>query len=68
MRSDRSRYFYRRGFWIERLLTDVEIWRIVGSYMVDTIDNFAALAERYPVLFDEDGMVVLDLAAARGAP
>jgi hypothetical protein len=68
VRSDRSRYFYRRGFWIERLLTDVEIWRIVGSYMVDTIDNFAALAERYPVLFDEDGMVVLDLAAARGAP
>jgi hypothetical protein len=67
VRTEQSRYFYRRAFWVQRILIDVEIWRIVGAYMVDTIDNFAELAERYPTLYDQDGMVVVDLAAPREA-
>jgi len=67
VRTEQSRYFYRRAFWVQRILIDVEIWRIVGAYMVDTIDNFAELAERYPTRYDQDGMVVVDLAAPREA-
>ena len=67
VRTEQSRYFYRRAFWVQRILIDVEIWRIVGAYMVDTIDNFAELAERYPTLYDQEGMVVVDLAAPREA-
>lgn len=68
VRPEQSRYFYRRTFWVERLLIDVELWRIVAAYMVDTIDNFAALAGRYRVLFDRDGLVVLDLASPGSGP
>lgn len=65
VRGTHSRYFFRREFWVARLLVDTELWRIMGAYVVDTLDNFAALAERYPKLFDRDGLVMLDLGAAR---
>ncbi|HVK72634.1 MAG TPA: hypothetical protein VM734_04915 [Kofleriaceae bacterium] len=68
VRGDHSRYFYRRQFWLDRLLKDVEIWRIEGAYLVDAIDNLTELAQRYPVLHEEAGMVLVDLAAPRGAP
>ncbi|MCE9575970.1 MAG: hypothetical protein K8W52_22655, partial [Deltaproteobacteria bacterium] len=53
VRGDRSTYFYRREYWVQRLFTDTELWRILAAYMIDTIDNFAALADRYPVLYEE---------------
>lgn len=65
VRGTHSRYFFRREFWVARLLVDSELWRIMGAYVVDTLDNFAALAERYPVRFDEAGLVMLDLGAPR---
>ncbi|HVV84663.1 MAG TPA: hypothetical protein VHE35_16470 [Kofleriaceae bacterium] len=69
VRGDRSRYFFRRAFWVERLLFDTELWRIMGAYVVDTLDTFAELATRYRVLFDEGGLVMVDLATpAGGAP
>lgn len=68
VRGTYSRYFFRREFWVARLLTDTELWRIMGAYVVDTLDNFAQLAARYPVLYDEAGLVLVDLATPRGQP
>lgn len=67
VRGDQSRYFFRRKFWVARLMFDTEIWRIMGAYVVDTLDNFDELSTRYRVLFDEDGLVMLDLGTP-GAP
>lgn len=69
VRGDHSRYFYRRAQWLDRLFWENELWRVVAAYQLDTSDSFAELATRYPVRFDEDGVVVLDLAApVAGAP
>lgn len=65
VRGDHSRYFYRRDYWLERIFWDVELWRIVAGYQLDMIDSFAELASRYPIRFEEDGLVVVDLGASR---
>lgn len=65
VRSSHSRYFYRREYWMERIFWDAELWRIVAAYQLDMGDSFAELATRYPVRFDEGGLVVLDLAGPR---
>lgn len=65
VRGTHSRYFYRREYWMERIFWDAELWRIVAAYQVDMADSFAELAARYPVRFDEAGLVVLDLEAPR---
>ena len=67
VRGDQSRYFFRREFWVARLMFDTELWRIMGAYVVDTLDTFTELAGRYRVLFDEGGLVMLDLEE-RSAP
>ena len=66
VRGDHSRYFYRRELWLARIQFDAELWRVVGAYIVDLLDTFADLATRYPVLHDEDGLVVVDLGAGAG--
>jgi hypothetical protein len=63
VRSDRSRYFYRRPFWIWRLFNDGELFEIMSAYAIDAIDSFAELATTTRVLYDSDGLVVLDLAS-----
>jgi hypothetical protein len=63
VRSERSRYFHRRKFWIWRLFNDGELFQIMSAYAIDTIDSLAELATTTAVLHDEDGLVVLDLAA-----
>lgn len=63
VRSDSSRYFFRRGFWIERMFIDAELFQIMSAYTIDAIDNFAELATTTRVLYDSDGLVVLDLAS-----
>ena len=68
VRSDASRYFYRRGFWVWRLFHDAEMFQIMSAYAIDMIESLAALAERTAVLHDQDGLVVLDLGAERLAP
>lgn len=65
VRGDASRYFYRRGEWLDRVFRDTELWRIVAAYQLDTLDSFAELATRYPVRFDEAGLVVVDLGPPR---
>jgi hypothetical protein len=63
VRGDHSRYFYRREYWLERIYWDVELWRMVAAYQLDLGDSLAELGQRYPVLFDEGGMVVIDLGS-----
>jgi hypothetical protein len=63
VRSDRSRYQFRRGFWLWRLFNDSELFQIMSAYMIDAIDSFAELATTTRVLYDDDGLVVLDLGS-----
>ena len=64
VRSERSRYFYRREFWLWRIFHDAEMFQIMSAYALDAIDSFAELATTTKVLYDVDGLVVLDLDAA----
>jgi hypothetical protein len=63
VRSERSRYFHRRKFWIWRLFHDAELFQIMSAYAIDTIESLAELSETTRVLYDDDGLVVLDLSA-----
>lgn len=67
VRGDHSRYFFRRDFWLARVMWDIEIWQIMGAYVIDCLDNFTELANRYPRRFERDGVVMLDLASPGGA-
>ena len=62
VRTERSRYVFRREPWIRRMFSDIELFQIMGAYTVDAIDGFAELATTTRVLYDADGLVVLDLA------
>lgn len=68
VRSDRSRYFYRRPFWIWRIFNDAEIFQTMSAYAIDMIESLAALSSKTTVLHDVDGLVVLDLGAEVPAP
>lgn len=63
VRSERSRYCHRRGFWLWRLFNDGEMFQIMSAYELDMIDSLAELATTTTVLHDDDGLVVLDLTA-----
>jgi hypothetical protein len=63
VRTDRSRYFHRRPFWIWRLFNDGELYAIMSAYELDMIDSLAELATTTKVLYDDDGLVALDLRA-----
>ena len=65
VRGDRSRYHYRRDYWLMMLVSDEnELWRNHAPYVIDLVDSLSDLAKRYSVLFEEHGMVVVDLGAA----
>lgn len=61
VRSERSRYFFRRPFWVWRLFNDGELFAAMSAYTIDAIDTFAELARTTTVLHDQDGLVALDL-------
>jgi hypothetical protein len=63
VRSERSRTCFRREFWIHRMFTDAELFQVMSAYSIDAIDGLAELATTTRVLYDADGLVVLDLAA-----
>ncbi|MGE0549183.1 MAG: hypothetical protein AB7O24_14435 [Kofleriaceae bacterium] len=65
VRGDYSRYLYRRAEWLRRLFTGDELARLQGAYLIDCLDNLEALASSRAILFERDGMVVLDLAVKR---
>jgi hypothetical protein len=64
VRSERSRYFFRRDFWVWRIFNDDEVFQAMSAYLIDTIDTMAQLASTSKVLYDQDGLVVLDLDVA----
>ena len=64
VRTEDSSYLYRRDSWRDRMFTQGELWRFMGAHMVDTIDTLAALRRTSQVLYDEGGLVVIDLGAA----
>jgi len=67
VRSDSSRYAYRREFWLEFLVTDsAELHRNEAVYALNFIDTLEAFAGSYQKLFDERGLVLVDLK--EGAP
>lgn len=68
VRGDASHYSYRRRFWLLRTFFEVELWRVMGAYMVDFIDTAQELARTRVVLFEEDGLVLIDLATRTAAP
>ncbi len=61
VRSERSRYVFRREFWVWRLFNGTEFFQAMSAYMIDAIDALAQLAATAKVLYDDDGLVVLDL-------
>ena len=65
VRGDRSRYFYRRDYWVLRTLFDSELWQVIGAHTVDAVETSAALATTRAILFERDGMVLLDLESRR---
>jgi hypothetical protein len=66
VRSDRSRYFFRREFWVWRVFNDIEFFQAMSAYMIDIIDSLGELATTQTVLYDRDGLVVLDLGTTHG--
>lgn len=68
VRSDRSRYFYRRAFWVWRIFNDAEIFQTMSAYALDSIGALATLSTQVTVLHEEDGLVALDLGADVPAP
>ncbi|MBX3229657.1 MAG: hypothetical protein KIT84_04920 [Labilithrix sp.] len=65
VRPDHSRYHYRREYWIGILVDEMEIWRAFAPYLIDFMDSLAAITARHKVLFDDRGLVVVDLEEAR---
>jgi hypothetical protein len=63
VRGDHSRYYYRHEFWTMRAFNDNEFFELMSAYLVDAIESFATLATTSKVLYDQDGLVVLDLDA-----
>ena len=64
VRPDSSRYAYRREFWRELLVTGAELHRNAATYTLNFIDTLEAFAGSYRKLFDERGLVLLDLEEA----
>jgi hypothetical protein len=62
--SSYSRYHYRREYWIEMLGNEQEIWRAFSPYLLDFMDMLTDLSKGHRKLFEERGLVVLDLAEA----
>jgi hypothetical protein len=65
VRPAASRYFFRRDYWVHRIFADRELFQVMSAYVIDAIDSFTALATDTKVLYDQDGLVVLDLAGTQ---
>lgn len=63
--SDHSTYHYRREYWVERLVDETELWRSFAPYLIDFLDNLTALSTKHKRLFEERGMIVIDLGEQR---
>lgn len=61
VQPDRSRYHYRREYWLEMLNDESDIWHTHAPYFLDFSDNLTKLAARHRHTFDERGLVAIDL-------
>lgn len=62
VRPEYSRYHYRRDYWVEILVDESELWRAFAPYLIDFLDSLVAIASRHRAVFEERGLVVIDLA------
>lgn len=62
VRPEFSHFLYRREFWFARFFDNEEIWRLCAPYFVDLIDSFTLLRDSRRNVYEEAGIVVLDLA------
>jgi hypothetical protein len=58
-----SRYHFRREYWLGMLVDENAIWRSHGPYLIDFLDSLEELRARHQRLFEERGLVVIDLEA-----
>ncbi len=65
VRPEFSRSLYQREFWFKRMFNEEELWRLCAPYFVDLIDTLTALRESRKNVYEEAGLVVLDLATRR---
>jgi hypothetical protein len=63
VRPTHSLYHYRREYWIKMNLDEMEIWRAFAPYLLDFVDNLGAIGARHKHLFDERGILMVDLEA-----
>ncbi len=63
--QEHSTFLYRRDVWFENLYHPDQFWRVIAPYLLDVMDNLAALAQTRVHLHDEAGMVMLDLQTKR---
>ena len=69
VRGDRSRYHYRRDYWVMMMVSDEhDLWRNHAPYVIDLLDSLSDLAKRYPVKFEDRGMVLVDLGTGPAQP
>jgi len=61
VRHQFSRFFYNRELWNNQTYNQ-DVWLLGGPYFIDTLETFPALATTKKILFEERGIVVLDLA------
>jgi hypothetical protein len=62
VRHSFSRFLYGRELWIQQV-AGLEVWQTAGPYMLALIEAFPVLSTKTKVLFEERGIVVLDLKA-----
>jgi hypothetical protein len=68
VRSEASRYAFRRGFWLWRVFNDIEFFQAMSAYTIDVIDTFEYFATTSHILYDASGLVVLDIERSYEKP
>lgn len=68
VRPERSRYQFRRSYWIGQMTDEHDPLRPFGPYVIDMVDALADLAARRAVIFEEHGVVTVDLGAPAAHP
>jgi hypothetical protein len=61
-----STYLYRRRAWATRVFVDTELFRFMGTHIIDAFDSLADLARSSRVLFHRGGMYAIDLGESVG--
>lgn len=65
VRPEYSRYHYRRDYFVELMTSEMELWRAYAPYLVNFIDSLLEIDSRHRRLFDDRGLVVIDLVEPR---